>query len=272
MQLTNQQTVESVEQVIGDSGPAVSPRRSHAEASAQRAAGRPAMQRRRAWRRRLTYHPTLSNDLIERFWTQPDSLIAEARMLKPGDRCTVVQLPAAPGAPGPMVLKRYNLRGPLHTARHWVLRSRARWSWLSGHRLRAAGLCSPLPLALLEFGFGPFNTRSYLLTEYISGSTLDEYVERHADDRAALEHVAREFAHIIQTLGEQRIGHGDMKATNFIVDDQRRLWLVDLDGMRWYPRGVAFARRHRRDCERFMRNWETQPELAAVFRAAFDTV
>jgi len=268
MSLTNHQAVEAVDHAVTGGAAPTAARRTLLKRPTPRPVVTPTLQRRRCWRRRLTCDARLADDLLERFWTQPDSLIAAARMLKPGDRCTVVHLAATDP---PLVLKRYNLRGPLHTARHWMLRSRGRWSWISGYRLRAAGLWSPKPLALLEFGLGPFNTRSYLLTEYIHGLTLDQFVQQHADDRQALQDVAREFAHILNTLGEQRIGHGDMKATNFIVDQQRHVWLVDLDGMRWYPHGLAFARRHRRDCQRFMRNWETQPEVADVFRAALDT-
>ena len=74
-----------------------------------------------------------------------------------------------------------------------------------------------------------------------------------------------------QDLGALRLGHGDMKATNFIVDPAGKLWLIDLDGMRRYRTGPLLRAERRKDLARFMRNWQERPEVAAIFRARIGT-
>ena len=185
-------------------------------------------------------------------------------MLKDGDRCTVVHVEDA------YVLKRYNLRGPVHTARHVFLRSRAAHCWRAGHRLLRAGLATPEPLAWSERRLGPLRFESYLLMPYVSGPTLLELVRNGAsgDD---VERVASRFAEIWRGLGGVRAGHDDMKASNFIVGDDGRLWMIDLDGVRLGLPEPRFRRARQKSLARFMRNWRAHEEAAAAFRAAIGT-
>jgi len=223
--------------------------------------------------------------LLERLWTRADDVIASGVMLKPGDRCTVVRLDLpqanalpAPGAaskgdqPRHLTLKRYNLKGRLHTAIHLPLRSRAQWSWLSGRRLVAAGVATPMPLACVEERqCGILRLRSYLLHEFVPGRSLLDLVQSDDVTGEPLADLAKQFARMWQTLGQLRAGHGDMKATNFIVDPHGKLWLIDLDGLRVYRSGALLRRERRIDLARFMRNWQDSPEAAAVFRARIGT-
>jgi len=169
-------------------------------------------------------------------------------------------------------LKRYNLRGGVHTAIHLPMRSRARWSWLNGRRLVAAGVPTPMPLACIEERrFRLLRVRSWLLTTFVQGRSLLELVQSQqlAGDR--LVDLARQFSRIWQTLGQLRAGHGDMKASNLIVDPDDQLWLIDLDGLRIYRSAALLRRERRNDLARFMRNWNDYPEVAAKFRARIGT-
>lgn len=213
----------------------------------------------------LTHDPSLPSALIDQLWSNPDQLIATATMLKDGDRCTVVRLDINGRS---HVLKRYNLKGPFHTAVHWFMRSRARWCWHSGLMLLSGGLLTPRPLAFLEERqFGVFRRRSYLLSEFVPGVSLRQWIDQGKHESRALHAIANQFCHAWRELSVRRLGHGDMKATNFMVDPQGRLWLIDLDGMRTYPRGLMLRAERRKDIVRFMRNWQGQPEVAAAFRA-----
>ncbi len=198
-----------------------------------------------------------------------DRLLEGARVLKEGDRCTVVRLDADGQA---LVLKRYNLKRPFHTATHMLLRSRAAWCWINGHRLREAGLSTPEPLACCEHRLGPLRFQSYLLMPFVEGPTLRDYVDHHAPSPAELDRVAAEFARIWSVLGSLRAGHDDTKATNFIVGADGSLWMLDLDGVRIGLPRLLLERARRNDLARFMRNWEDRPEVAAAFRARLGTV
>jgi hypothetical protein len=218
----------------------------------------------------------LPGAMVERLWEDPERLMASGAMLKDGDRCTVVRLGGSSGrrgktgevgAQGALVLKRYNQRDWLHTAVHAVMRSRARWCWANGKVLLDGGLLTPTPLACVdERRHGVLRMRSYLLTEFAAGDSLTEFVEANESKADALRAIADEFTGIWRRLGQLRIGYGDMKASNFIVDRQKRLWLIDLDGMRVYRTGPWFRRERRNDLASFMRNWQAKPGVAEVFR------
>jgi hypothetical protein len=223
--------------------------------------------RRAGFRRLLLRDPALEADVADELWSDPDHLLARGRLLKPGDRCTVVQIDAG----RPLLLKRYNMRGPLHTATHTLIRTRARWCWNTGRRACEAGLPLPRPLACVENRIGPLRGRSYLLTEFVPGTTLSTLVERREREGGDLEDLAGQFSGIWQRLGDPRVTHGDLKAANFIVDADGRLWLIDLDSMRFRRTETSFRRKRAADRARFMKNWRSDPVAAAVFRARLDT-
>lgn len=222
---------------------------------------------RRSLRRVMVSDRAAPGDVVERLWADPDQLLATGTMLKDGDRTTVVRLD---GPRGSVTLKRYNLMGPLHTALRLMLRSRARWSWVNGRRALAAGLHTPRPLACLEERWGPLRGRSFFLCEHRDGDPLLELVRAGGLHRDRLDRLAARFVDIWETLGRQRLSHGDMKASNFIVDEQDELWMLDLDGMRREWLGLWWRRQRARDQARFMKNWRGLGECEEVFLACVD--
>jgi hypothetical protein len=246
---------------------------------------------RRSWRRMMWHDPALAPHIAAALWEAPDRLVASGTMLKEGDRCTVVRIDAkgspeglADGQPkaakqavGPagdrwMILKRYNIKGSFHTATHMLLRSRAQWGWVNARRLLGAGLMTPRPLACVEERrHGVLRLGSCLLTSFVPGRSLSEVIQSGSVSKEDLRDFATQFVSIWRTLGMLRAGHGDMKASNFVVDASKKLWLIDLDGMRMYRSGVLLRRERRNDLARFMLNWQGQPEVAAIFRARIGT-
>ena len=223
---------------------------------------------RSSMRRWLRTDASLPPALVGQLWDGPDALISSGTLLKDGDRSTVVRLEADGRS---YVLKRYNLRGPLHTLVHAALRSRARWSWINGRRARAAGLLTPRPLACLERRLGPLRGRSFFLCAHVEGDSLLALVERGEMAPARLERLAAGVAEIWTALGRARLSHGDMKATNFIVDEGDRLWMVDLDGMRRERLEARWRRQRAGDRARFMKNWRGRGSCEEAFRACVDT-
>lgn len=220
---------------------------------------------RRSSRRVLWRVEGAPGELVEELWSDPNQVVAGGETLKDGDRCTVVKIERGGRS---FVLKRYNQKDRLHAATHLLLRSRARWSFLNARKLLESGLPTPKPLVCVdERRQGVFTVGSCLVTEFIDGISLRDMVEDGWLKGESLREFAKQFAGLWQTLGQLRIGHGDMKATNFIIDPSGRLWLIDLDGMRVYRSGALLRRERRNDIARFMRNWQEKPEAAAIFRA-----
>jgi len=209
-------------------------------------------------------------ELIRGVMSDINALLGRGEMLKASGRCTVVRLRDAGGAD--WTARRYNTKGPWHTAAHWFLRSKAGWCWLNATRLTQAGLATPEPVMCAEERcMGVLRMRSLFVTRYVEGRSLWEMVATGELKGERLTEVAVQFGRIWNTLGRLGIGHGDMKATNFIVDSENRLSMIDLDSMRVHRNSLMLARRRRQDLERFMRNWKDHPAVAATFSAHLGT-
>ncbi|WP_457670779.1 lipopolysaccharide kinase InaA family protein [Thiolapillus sp.] len=182
-------------------------------------------------------------------WLQSTALAPRATetILKPGNSQTVWLCPIG-GIE--VVVKRYNLKNRLHALRRVFTRSRASKSWENALSLRAYHIDTPAPLAMIEERRFGLRRRAWLITAKAKGRGADKYIPEHEDDAA----LAR-LAATVRAFGQNGLVHGDMKATNFIMDDQG-VEVIDLDSM--HRPWTAPARRARihRDRQRFLQNWE----------------
>ena len=146
-----------------------------------------------------------------------------------------------------VVVKRYNVTGLWQRLRRLVGGSRARRAWVGAHWLRALGIDTPRPLLMVEERRA--GGRAWLVTEPGRGRPAQR-VFGGTPARADLEPLTA----VVETLGELGLVHGDLKASNFLVDG-RHVQLIDLDSLRW-PRSHWRRRRgHARDRKRFWANW-----------------
>ena len=76
-----------------------------------------------------------------------------------------------------IVVKRYNHKGFIHSLRHTIKNSRARRGWLHGHRLGMLGIATPKPLAYIEQLKEKLIWKSYLVTEYVEGQKLYDFLQ-----------------------------------------------------------------------------------------------
>ncbi|HLQ43524.1 MAG TPA: lipopolysaccharide kinase InaA family protein, partial [Planctomycetaceae bacterium] len=204
--------------------------------------------------RRIVFDNRAPQELIERLWADPSGFIDAGLAIKKDDRTTVARVPLRqPGITGDFpttstgVMKRFNLRDWGHTLSHLLWFTRASRSWVYGREMLDAGIGTARPLAMIEDRLGPFRFRSFVVTEHIEGTRLDSFLQQTRLSTTELDRLAAQFAHIWHTLGEMRIGHGDMKAANFMVTPNRQLKIIDLDGTwrHWFD--VTFLPRRDRD-------------------------
>ena len=225
--------------------------------------------------RRIVFDNQLAAHVVEVLWDDPEEFLAAGQVLTQDDYGAVARVPVkAPTTDGHFgnaavgLLKRFNLRSMAHTLTRLLLFTRGSRSWTYGREMLDAGVETARPLAMVEDRLGPFRFRSFVLTEQVEGAPLPEFLATTTLNSMDLDRLAGQFARIWHTLGELRIVHGAMHASNFVVTSDRQLKLINLDGTwrHWFD--LTFLHRRDRDWLRFMKAWRGQSEIGAAFRAA----
>ncbi len=70
---------------------------------------------------------------------------------------------------------------------------------------------------------------------------------------------------MLSMLKSSMLSHGDMKATNIIIHDNKP-FLLDLDSMVARTSKNRFVRAWSKDMKRFMQNWQDLPETTQLFK------
>ncbi len=187
---------------------------------------------------------TKAKELIE----QIDVLVDGGEILKRGNTC---HLSTVIWNGKKIVIKRYNHKGILHSICQTVKGSRARKGWLCGLRLFLLDIATPKPLAFIERRKNLVLWNSYLVTEYVSGQKLPDFLESNETSKEAKAAVTKKIVEVLSNLGRNFISHGDLKHSNILVTGDEPV-LTDLDGMlvhkfKWLGRYKAA-----RDMEKFI--------------------
>lgn len=188
--------------------------------------------------------------------TDPDAFIVKGKLFKTGGAATVAQVDLEGR---PLLVKRYNIKNPLHWLKRFWRPSRAWHSWVEGNRLDFLGIATPRQLAVIERRWLWLRGSAWLITELLPGEDIiarfQPYLEGcpPADELSALD---RLFA----TLIRERISHGDLKGHNLFWERGR--WaLIDLDAVQQHRSDTSFARAYAKDRARFLRNWPADSAL-----------
>ncbi|MHC4436493.1 MAG: lipopolysaccharide kinase InaA family protein [Planctomycetota bacterium] len=186
-----------------------------------------------------------------------DALMDGGQVLKDGNTCYVSRL-SWNGKD--VVVKRYNNKGFIHSLRHTIKRSRARRAWLYGHRLGMLNIATPEPLAYIEQHRGLLVEKSYLVTQYINGQRLYEFLRDDSITHKRRSQVMQSIKIMLDRLAKYHITHGDLKHTNILITETGPV-LTDLDGMTVHYWGLLYRNRRAKDIERFIRETDISPEM-----------
>ncbi len=199
-------------------------------------------------------------DFLAPLVADPDAWLEQGAPLKRG-RSATLALVELEGRK--LVIKRYNIKSAGHAVSRAWRPSRAWHSWVEAHRLSLLGIATPRPLALIERRLGPLRGRAWIVTEYCEGQNLQDHLAGHADSGTPAE-VLEAARRLFASLAAERIGHGDLKATNFILNGNE-LCVLDLDAMRRYDSESGWRKAWERDRARFLRNWPEGSMLQRQF-------
>jgi hypothetical protein len=196
----------------------------------------------------------------------PDQLLAESEPLQLKERCAVARLDHPAGS---LTIKRHEWGDRWRTARMLLRAPTARVSAALGVRLAEQGIATPRPRASVECAIGPFGYRSYLLTDFVEGTTLHRLVRSSTASPDVLADLARQVAEIWQRLIDLGVSHNDLKPENFVVDPTNKVWVIDFERPRLHRNAVGLPERHLADLTRFLhvRSWRTNPGAAETFRS-----
>lgn len=213
------------------------------------------------------YDRSIHSSELDRFISDPDSFIKGQQLLKDGNSSTVAMIKINERN---YVLKRYNIKSFWHGISRAFRPSRARHSWRNASVLEMLGVATAHPyLYLEERVFWLFRKRAYFLCEFIEGQDLGTAWEKQEVEISEKEIVSL-FRELFKTMADYRISHGDMKATNFLLQN-KKLHVLDLDVMTRNASNAKFAEKFSKDLLRFGKNWvgtSMEPEVETLLAEA----
>jgi hypothetical protein len=196
-----------------------------------------------------------------------DRLLFSAVPLQVKDRCVVARLDHLSGS---LLMKRHTWGGWLRTLRMGWREAPSRKCARLAEVLLQNGIPTPRPRACLEYRIGPHAYCSYLLTDFVGGTSLYRFIRFREHSTEVLEQLARQVAAIWERLVELGLSHCDMKPENFIVDPSHRVWLIDLERVRERVGTTRQRRCQIADVKNFLhiRGWHNRPLAREIFAKA----
>ncbi len=176
-----------------------------------------------------------------------DKLMDEGQILKHGNTCFVSHLN---WNGKDVVVKRYNHKGFIHSLRHTIKKSRAHRGWLHGHRLGMLNIATPKPLAYIEQLKEKLIWKSYLVTEYVEGQKLYDFLKNSDATKEQHKMINNQIKRLLEEMDKKYITHGDLKHTNILVTDKGPI-LTDLDGMKVHTWDWRYKISRAKDLQRF---------------------
>ncbi|BFN25725.1 3-deoxy-D-manno-octulosonic-acid kinase [Pseudomonas sp. SCT] len=186
----------------------------------------------------------------------PDAFIAKGKLFKTGGAATVAQCELGSRA---LLIKRYNIKNPLHWLKRFWRPSRAWHSWVEGNRLDFLGIATPRLLAVIERRWLWMRGPAWLITELLRGEDIIARFQPYLNGSPPEEEL---FAldRLFAVLIRERISHGDLKGHNLFWE-QGRWALIDLDAVQQHGSDASFVRAYAKDRARFLRNWPADSAL-----------
>ena len=212
---------------------------------------------------RIWYHAEHESPALLQFFRDPDAIFQrkETVILKNGRSATLARIAIGDKV---YVIKRYNIKGIGHWLRRCLRPTRARHCWQKAHCLTLAGVATAAPVACIEKHVLGLRGRSYYLMDCVSGQNLLDALSQGVANDPAVTTLARRVSHLLNQLKELGLSHGDLKATNFLVTEDNKPVLIDLDGMKRHAAP-------QKEWPRFLDNWKTRPDIEKMFQSLLGT-
>src|SRR3990167_350237 len=204
------------------------------------------------------YRRSEEQQMLLAFIKDPEKMLHSlpTKILKAGNTSTVLQVMMDDKW---YIVKRYNVKSWWHFFTHCWRKSRAIKSWCNANLLQLMNIPTAKPLAVIENKVLGLTTTSYVLIEFLSDEILLDRLLITVDQE-----IIQQVIKILNELAALQLAHGDLKANNFIIA-QERAYLIDLDAMKHYRKASLWRRAFKKDILRFRKNWWLYPEILQAF-------
>jgi serine/threonine protein kinase len=114
-------------------------------------------------------------------------------------------------------------------------------------------IATPRPLAYIEQRRGLIVWQSYLVTEYVKGQKLRNFLQDNKTSEEERSIAMQQIKNLLDKMGKCRITHGDLKHTNILITDNGPV-LTDLDAMKTHKWNWTHKLRQAKDLGRLEQN------------------
>lgn len=200
---------------------------------------------------------------LELFFLDPDAVFRQqnVHVLKAGRSSTVIKVMLGKKI---MVVKRYNLKNPLHFLRRLFRKTRAYHGWRLAHKFILFNIATPTPIAYLENKWFGLHGKSYFVSEYIDGEPAATYLSAQKNERSEL---VMALTRLLKNVFRIHVSHGDLKLTNILIAKNSRPMIIDFDGSHEHISSASLKHAWRKDIKRFLENFHAHPQLLQSFKS-----
>ena len=208
---------------------------------------------------RITFDERYESPDLLRFLKKPEKYLFKKNRIKTDIKTSVFKVTIDGHV---FIVKRYNVKDFLYRLCHCFSKSRAANCWRAARRVLDAGVNTPTPVAYIETHTFWLKKETYYIYKYQEAELLSNVLSSPA--QIDLCHAVSD---ILEKLKAAMISHGDMKATNWLVNKEGSVILIDLDATKQYVDPTKFKLARSKDEQRFLKNWATMPTLLDYFRS-----
>lgn len=207
------------------------------------------------------------NELMD-FVQHPDAVFSrpDAVMMKNGRSSTVININLDGRE---LVIKRYNLKNFWHRLRRAMRVTRARKSWRLAQKLNLFYVNTAKPVAYVESNLLGLRGKSYFVTERVRGDDIKKHLQQFEAQPETAMDVVRRVVAMLRSLARLEVTHGDLKASNIILNENLQPVLIDLDGAAEHASAAGLRKAWNAEVQRFMKNFDDLPALHAMIRQAW---
>lgn len=201
-------------------------------------------------------NPMQTNELKNITLTPPSKFV----ICKDGSRSLVGKYNLSDGTE--CVLKYYYPKNLVKKINFGLRGSRCMRSWIAARAFELLKIPTAGAMMIHEEkrAAGIMLKQSFLACQLAPGIPL-----HHVTDEASLREVAAQLKEAFATMATYRISHGDLKASNIIVDTKHRVRFIDLDGAAILSARKTWNVLWENDRNRFLRNWPENSPAHQLF-------